>query len=196
MWVRKRLDIDWSDLAWAVWYCLARRDAVAIARRIEQSWSPAGAAVACLSVRSGFDLVLRALELPAGSEVLVSALTIPDMVRILEEYGLVAVPVDIDLASLGPTRETLERAVSPRARAILAAHLFGSRMPIDELVAFARRRGLLVFEDCAQAYEGPAYAGHSQADVSLFSFGTIKTSTALGGGLLVIRDPGVRERVR
>ncbi|HCK72012.1 MAG TPA: aminotransferase DegT, partial [Planctomycetaceae bacterium] len=50
----------------------------------------------CLSVRTGFDLLFQALNLPAGSEVLVSALTIDGMLRVIEEHDLVAVPVDLD----------------------------------------------------------------------------------------------------
>ena len=55
----------------------------------------------CLSVRSGWDLLLHVLAWPAGSEVIVSAITHPDMIRILRAHGLVPVPVDVDLDTLG-----------------------------------------------------------------------------------------------
>ena len=61
----------------------------------------------CLSVRSGFDLLLQALALPAGSEILVSAVTHPDMVNIIERHDLRAVPVDLDLATLAPRAEAI-----------------------------------------------------------------------------------------
>ena len=53
----------------------------------------------------------------------------------------------------------------------------------------------MLIEDCAQAYSGGDYRGHERADVSMFSFGPIKTATALGGGMLCIRDAWLRARV-
>ena len=144
--------------------------------------------IACLSVRSGFDLWLSAINLPAGSEVLVSAITIPDMLRIIQDHGLVPVPVDVDPDHLAVDPASLEQGLSPRTRAILVAHLFGTRQPLDEVAKFARRHDLLLIEDCAQAFVGTSFTGDSEADVSMFSFGPIKTATALGGALLRVAD--------
>lgn len=188
MWVRKRLDFDWPDLGTALVNCfLPRRRAVAAAQ-LEQLWTRGGESIACLSVRSGFDLWLAALNLPRGSEVLVSAITIPDMVRIIEDHGLVPVPVDIDAEHLAVDMDSLRRAVTPKTRAILVAHLFGTRQPLDAIADFAQEHGLLLAEDCAQAFVGRDFTGHPEADVSMFSFGPIKTATALGGGVLRVRD--------
>ncbi len=61
----------------------------------------------------------------------------------------------------------------------------------------ARRHGLLFVEDCAQAFRGRSFTGHPDADVSMFSFGTIKTATALGGALLSVRRrPEMLTRMR
>jgi dTDP-4-amino-4,6-dideoxygalactose transaminase len=108
----------------------------------------------------------------------------------------VPVPVDVDMQTLTVKRDSLERAVTPRTKAILAAHLFGARMPLDEAAAFARAHGLLLIEDCAQSFTGMEYRGHPGSDVSLFSFGPIKTSTALGGALARVRDAQVLARMR
>jgi dTDP-4-amino-4,6-dideoxygalactose transaminase len=197
MWIRKRLDLGWADLFAGMAACMTRRDEQAIAARIEAGWGSApGQWVACLSVRTGLDLVLRALAWPAGSEVLVSALTIPDMARIVREHGLVPVPIDLDPRSMGPALPSLERACTPQTRGILVAHLFGSRLALEPLLEFARERGLLLFEDCAQAFEGRAYAGHIDSDVAMFSFGTIKTATALGGALLRIANLELAGKIR
>ena len=56
-----------------------------------------------LSVRTALDLLLEAWALPRGSEVLMSAVTIPDMVAIVRHHGLVPVPVDLDMRRLAPT---------------------------------------------------------------------------------------------
>jgi perosamine synthetase len=196
MWVRKRLDFAWSDAACAIANSLLPRNRAALAARLERNWSPDDEAIACLSVRSGFDLWLSAVNLPPGSEILVSAITIHDMLRIIEEHGLVAVPVDIDADHLAVDPASCERALTSRTRAILVAHLFGTRQPLEGIVEFARRHGLLLIEDSAQAFAGAGYTGHPDADVSMFSFGPIKTATALGGGLMQIRDPQACSRVR
>lgn len=192
---RKKLDIGWSDLLSGFASCLRPGDAAALQRRIEQRWC-ASEALVCLSVRTGFDLLLQALTLPRGSEVLISAVTIRDMVRIIEEHGLVPVPVDMDMRTLSLDMDSLRRACSGRSRALVVAHLFGSRMPLDDVASFARSRNLFLIEDCAQAYAGHGYYGHIASDAAMFSFGPIKTNTALGGGILSIRDPQVLRRMR
>jgi perosamine synthetase len=194
--VRKKLDIAWGDLAFAAARAVLPGEAAALEDRLEKRWSPHGGALACLSVRSGFDLLLQALALPRGSEILVSAVTIRDMVRIIEAHGLVAVPVDLDMDSLSVRAEAVARRAGPRSAALLVAHLFGSRMPMEPIVRAARSRGLLVIEDCAQAYAGPGYRGHDESDVSMFSFGPIKTATALGGALLRVRDAELCARMK
>ena len=68
MWVRKRLDIRWSDLAFGLLHAWLPADRWAAQRRVESAWSDSEGALACLSVRSGFDLLLSALALPPGSE--------------------------------------------------------------------------------------------------------------------------------
>jgi len=195
LWARKRLDIAWADLALGA-AGLARPGrggaATAAAAAVARRWSAAGDGLACLSVRSGFDLLLTAVGAPPGSEVLISALTIPDMARLVEAHGLVPVPVDLDPATLGPNPESLRRAAGPRARLLVVAHLFGGRLDLTAAAEAAHRHGLLLVEDCAQAYDGPAWTGSPAAAVSMFSFGTIKTGTALGGALLTVRDRHLR----
>jgi perosamine synthetase len=150
----------------------------------------------CFSVPSAFELLLDALALEPGSEVLVSAVTHPDMPRIIERHELVPVPVDVDLATMAPEVAALELSVTERTRALLVAHLFGARFDMDPLVAFAKARGLLLWEDCAQALRRPDDPGDQRADVSLFSFGSIKTATALGGAVGYVRDPDVLGAMR
>jgi len=193
---RKRLDLRWPDVAAAVFHCLAPPRADEAERRLSRLWSGDATALPCLSVRSGFDALLGALALPAGSEVLVSAVTIRDMARILEAHGLVPVPIDLDMRRLEVPATNLAAKCTARTRAVLVAHLFGSRMPMQALADEAHRLGLLVFEDCAQAYAADGFRGHAASDAVMFSFGTIKTATALGGGILQVRDPALRERVR
>jgi dTDP-4-amino-4,6-dideoxygalactose transaminase len=200
MWARLQLDLGFRDLIAAGTAVLGARERARRRARVEAAFEASsakrGRTFACLSVRSALDLLLDALALPPGSEVLVSALTIADMTRVLEAHGLVPVPVDLDLATMAPSPEALRAAVGPRTRAMLVAHLFGARIEMGPLVAFAREHGLLLLEDCAQAYTGDVWRGNEAALVSFFSFGTIKTLTALGGGIAVVRDARLLARMR
>ena len=175
--------------------CLVLRREL-LQREAERLWSESGEAVACLSVRSGFDLLLSSLRLPAGSEVLMSALTVPDMPRIARHHGLIPVPVDLVENGCTPSLESLRQSVTPATRLLVVAHLFGTRIDMDPILEFARQHRLWVIEDCAQAYHGRPYRGHRDSDAALFSFGPIKTATALGGGIIRLKTPELADRLR
>ena len=125
-----------------------------------------------------------------------SAVTIPDMARIVADHGLVAVPVDLDPATMAPRLDFSDELVTPWTVAVVVAHLFGGRLDLAPLVERCRRDGLLLIEDCAQSYRGPGDAGTAGADASIFSFGPIKTATAFGGGLARVGDAALRARMR
>jgi perosamine synthetase len=196
MYARHRLDISVGDISFGVLSCgwQLRREKLEVEVLRQCSLEEEG--LVCLSVRSGWDLWLGAQGLRAGDEVLVSAITHPDMVRIIHEHGLRAVPVDIDPETLAPRPWMLEAALTPRTRVVLVAHLFGGRMDLGPVSRFASEHGLLLVEDCAQAFQGPERMGDPAADVSMYSFGTLKTSTALGGAVLRVRDREVLGRMR
>jgi len=196
MWPRVQLKVGWGDLAFGLWSSLRTPDRDTVAQRVEARWSPEGEALTCFSVRSGFDLALQALALPPGSEVLFSALNIKGMIRIVEKHGLVPVPVDLDIEKMAPRLDLIERAIGPNTKAIVIAHLFGTRLELDAVIDLAHRNGLVVFEDCAQAFDGKAYKGHPESDIAMFSFGPLKTATALGGAIFSVRDAALRAKMR
>ena len=196
MFARKRLDLGWSDFAAGLVGCLRGGALEHRRERAEGAWSDRADVMVCLSVRSGLDLYLTAAGFERGTEILVSALTIPGMLQVIEDHGLVAVPVDVEVDTLFPTTASFAAQVTPRTRAILAAHLFGSRANLDDLAELARRRGLELLEDCAQAFTADGYLGHEGADASFFSFGTIKTATALGGAAVRVQDGSRRQTMR
>jgi dTDP-4-amino-4,6-dideoxygalactose transaminase len=196
MYARKRLDIGWLDLASGLVNAGLPLDRATLARRIEHWFSPDGGALCTLSIRSGLELYLEQQALPKGSEVLMSALTIPDMWKVVERHGLVPVPVDVDTRTLAPKLDGLAKAATGKTRMLIVAHLFGTRFDLAPYARVARERGWLLLEDCAQAFTGPDYLGHPAADVSMFSFGPIKTSAALAGGVLVVRDRPLLTQMR
>ncbi len=193
---RKQLDIRWSDLAFGVLRSVFAGRAGDSESAIASLFAPGAPVLVAFAVRAGFDLLLKALALPAGSEIIMSALTIREMADIARHHGLVPVPLDLNIETLAPETSELESAITSRTRAIVVAHLFGSRMPMDPVIAVAKRHGLLVIEDCAQAFTGPDYIGHPQTDAAMFSFGPIKTATALAGALIRLKDSGLLQEMR
>jgi len=197
MWVRLRLDIGWDDLWFAFRQTFRRRSAALLQQQLERYWSAENEdALACLSVRSGFDLLLTALELPPGTEILFSAVTISDMPDIARAHDFTPVPVDILEPDGRLEINALLAAISPQSRVLVVSHLFGARPDLSEISQIARQHQLLLVEDCAQAWFDPQWRGNNLAEISLFSFGTIKTATALGGALCRIADSRLQQKMR
>jgi perosamine synthetase len=189
---RHRLDLAGGDVLTGLRATLVPPDPAALDAAVLQAAGLTESGMVCLSVRSAWDLLLQVLAWPAGSEVIVSAITHPDMVTITQAHGLRAVPVDLDLATLAPRPEDLERACTARTRAVLVVHLFGGRIDLRPVADFARRHDLLLVEDSAQAFTGTDSLAPSGADVSMFSFGMIKTASAVGGALVSVGDAELR----
>jgi perosamine synthetase len=188
-----RLDLTARALGGALVSLLTRRERAA-RKALEDTWG----GPAFLSVRSGLCALFASSGWAKGSEVLVSALTISDIPKIIEAHGFVPVAVDVDPRTLQPSLDDIARKTNLRTKAILVAHLFGARIDASQVRAiarFAHVHGMLLLEDCAQAYVGPAWRGDPEADVSMFSFGTLKTGTALGGALFTVRDDALRARL-
>jgi dTDP-4-amino-4,6-dideoxygalactose transaminase len=187
---RKRIDIRWSDLKKYLYNFMFTRPTLAQSETsLDQSWAPKQT-LATYTVRSGFDLFLQACKFPASSEIIISAVTVPDMARIIELYGLISVPVDIQEDG-SVLAEDVEELIGRKTKAILIAHLFGNRIPLEQIAAIVRKRELVLIEDCAEAFCGRDFNGNSNADISMFSFGSIKTATAFGGALLTVRNPAL-----
>ncbi|MDE0190341.1 MAG: DegT/DnrJ/EryC1/StrS family aminotransferase [Gammaproteobacteria bacterium] len=198
----KGFDFTWGDWLFALAGCLSPPKQNLDAH-LEHAWhrtgttqGPAAGALACLTVRSAFDLFLRVQRWPPGDEVIFSALTVPDMPRVAALHGLKPVALDIDPLTTRWDHGQLDRLIGPRTRAMVLAHLFGTRLDIGSAVAVARQHDVAVIEDCAQAYAGTAYRGHPEADLALFSFGPMKTATALGGAIASLRSPTVLAAMR
>ena len=193
MWIRMRLDIRWRDLFAAALFCAAPRRRDGENRRAENAWGRDDCLIT-LSVRSSFDLLLRALRLPPGSEILMTALTVPDMVKIVRAHGLIPVPVDTDEKG-HVCLQSLRRCLNDRSRMLVVAHLFGGRAELDGVLEETSYRQVLVVEDCAQSFEHVGDSGHLRSDVAMFSFGPIKTATALGGAVVKVSDPVLRGKM-
>ncbi len=196
MWIRTQLKIGWGDLLAGLVASFGSLDRGAEIAKAEGYFSGAEDTIAAYSVRSGFDLLLQALELKPGDEVILSAVNVRGMVRIVKDAGLVPVPVDLDIAHMGPSVERLKAVITPRSKVFVVAHLFGARLDLDPLFQLAKENGVVAVEDCAQAFNGREYPGSVAADANLFSFGPIKTATSLGGGLIRVKNPELCRKMR
>jgi dTDP-4-amino-4,6-dideoxygalactose transaminase len=180
---RGKLYISYKDLVSGIYYCLTDRSK-SQKPTVDQNTNK----LTCLSVRTGFDLVLSALNFPPGSEILVTNINIPDMFNIITGHNLTPVPIPVNKHTLNASPAEVEAAITPATKTILITHLFGGIMETDELIAIAQKHNLVILEDCAQAYAGNIYCGNPVSDVVMFSFGFIKTNTTVRGSIIKIRD--------
>ena len=155
--------------------------------------------VGCASGTDALTLALAALGVGPGDEVLTVSLTCAPTATGILRAGAVPVFVDVDDETLTLDPLALEKAIGPRAKAIVPVHLYGRPAPMGEILSFARRHGLLVVEDAAQAH-GAELDGRpvgSFGDAAAWSFYPTKNLGALGdGGMVTTDDAAVADRLR
>lgn len=156
----------------------------------------------CVGVGNGLDalhLILRALEIGPGDEVIVSSNTFIATWLAVSMVGATPVPVEPDPVThnLDPGRTAA--AITPRTRAIMPTHLYGQPADLDSFLSLAREHGLKLVEDAAQAH-GARYKGKrigAHGDAVAWSFYPSKNLGALGdGGAVTTNNAALAERVR
>ena len=159
-----------------------------------------GAGVA--AVGSGTDalyLALRALGVGQGDEVICPSFTFVATAEAILRTGARPVFADVQRDTLGLDPDAAESAVTPRTKAILPVHLYGMPADMDALLAVARRHGLRVVEDAAQAH-GATWNERmvgTLGDLGCFSFYPTKNLGAFGdAGAVVGRDAGLLDEIR
>ena len=144
-------------------------------------------------------LALRGLGIGPGHEVITVAHTAVATIAAVEMCGATPVLVDIRPDSYTMDVALLEKARSDRSRAIVPVHLYGQPCDLEEIIRFARKHGLYVIEDCAQAH-GALYRGQrtgSWGHAAAFSFYPTKNLGALGdGGAITTHDSSLYEKLR
>jgi dTDP-4-amino-4,6-dideoxygalactose transaminase len=144
-------------------------------------------------------LALRACGIGPGDEVITVAHTAVATVAAIELAGATPVLVDIDARTYTLDPGRLEAAIGARTKAIIAVHLYGQPADLAPIAEIAKRRGLRLIEDCAQAH-GARYRGRvvgSFGDVAAFSFYPTKNLGAIGdGGLVATADAGLADQAR
>ena len=144
-------------------------------------------------------LPLLALGVGPGDEVITVPGTFMATAEAITHCGATPVFVDVDERTYTMDPAGLEKALTPRTKAVVPVHLFGQTADMDPILEFARAHGLAVVEDSAQAH-GAEYRGRragTLGDAASFSFYPGKNLGALGeAGAVVTNDPEVAEKVR
>ena len=158
----------------------------------------AACAVTASYGRMAFYYILKALDLPAGSEIVVPALTFWVIPALAKVAGLKVVFADVDPETFTLSPAALERAITPATRAVVPTHLYGLPCDMAAILDIAARHKLRVIEDCAHAL-GATWNGKpvgTLGDAGFFSFQTLKPLNCYGGGLALVRDSAIAARVR
>lgn len=156
-------------------------------------------AIGCASGSDALLLALMALDLEPGDEVITVPYTFFATVSAVTRLGLKPVFCDIDPVTFNMDVTQLEGLITPRTKAILPVHLFGQCADMDPLLALAKRHGLAVIEDAAQAISA-RYKGRSAGSMGplgCFSFFPSKNLGGFGdGGLVTTADEALAGRLR
>ncbi|EIM02652.1 MULTISPECIES: DegT/DnrJ/EryC1/StrS family aminotransferase [Rhodanobacter] len=182
------------------WYVLG--DELVAFEREFAGWCGVRHAVGVGNGLDALSLILRGYKelgvLGEGDEVVVPGNTFIASFLAISENRLVPLPVEPDAATFNLDPACVEAAIGPRTRAIMAVHLYGQLADMPALAALARRRGLLLIEDAAQAH-GALRDGRRAGtfgDAAAFSFFPAKNLGALGdGGAVVTGDVALARRV-
>ncbi len=190
-------------------------DIAAVAETLRSGWLTSGPNVKALeeelaaycgakyvnavnSCTAAMHLALRAWRLGPGDEVITTPYTFSATVTVIVHTGATPVLVDVRERDANIDPELIERAVTPRTKAIIPVHFAGEPCDMDAIMDIAKRHGLKVLEDAAHAI-GSAYRGRpigSIGDATAFSFYATKNMTTGEGGALATDDEETSERVR
>ena len=195
--LRQELDAALARVADSGWYLLARElDA------FERAFAAYTGARHCAGLANGLDalhLALRALGVGPGDEVIVPSNTYIATWLGVSQAGATPVPVEPDARTYNLDPAQLDAAVTERTRAILPVHLYGQPADMDPITEVARRHGLHVLDDAAQAH-GARYKGRrvgGLADITAWSFYPGKNLGAFGdAGGVTADDDALVDRVR
>lgn len=145
----------------------------------------------------GLFLALLALDLPRGSEILIPGFTFMASASAAVFAGLKPVLVDVDPATFTATPQAFEQAITPRTSAIMPVHVYGQAAWAQEVADVARKHGLKIIEDAAQAC-GVHYRGQHAGtfgDIGVISFFGDKSVTMGEGAVLLVQNDALASRV-
>jgi dTDP-4-amino-4,6-dideoxygalactose transaminase len=194
--LKPEIDAAISRVLDSGWYILGPE-----VEAFESEWAAYCDAKHAVGLANGLDaltLALRALDIGPGDEVIVPSNTYIATWLAVSGVGATPVPVEPDVATHNIDPARIEAAITSRTRALLPVHLYGQPADMDPILDIARRHGLRVIEDAAQAH-GARYKGKrigAHGDIVCWSFYPGKNLGALGdAGAITTDDASLAERV-
>ena len=155
--------------------------------------------IPCGNGTDALQIALMALELQPGDEVILPAFTYIAAAEVIALLGLTPVLVDVDAHTFNIDVRKIEAAISAKTKAIIVVHLFGQSCDMEPIMSIAKKYGLRVIEDCAQAH-GATYKGKkigTFGDAAGFSFYPGKNLGALGdAGAVVTNNEELAKKIR
>jgi dTDP-4-amino-4,6-dideoxygalactose transaminase len=171
-------------------------------KQLEQSVADAtGAqfAVGCSSGSEALLVALMAFDIKAGDRVICPSFTFFATASAIHRLGAEPVFVDIDPVTFNLDVDQVQKAITPKTKAIIPVHLFGQCADMDPIMDLAKRYNIRVIEDCAQSI-GATYnrqGSGSIGDVGCFSFYPTKNLGGMGdGGIMTTNDADIADRLR
>lgn len=154
-------------------------------------------AIAICSATAGMHVVLMAMGIGAGDEVITPSQTWVSTMNIITLLGAEPVMIDVDRDTLMVSAEDVKKAITPRTKAIIPVHYAGAPCDLDALRKVAEEAGIPLIEDAAHAI-GTRYKNEwiGEKGTSIFSFHAIKNVTCAEGGLVVTDNDELANRVR
>ena len=156
-------------------------------------------AIAVNSATAGLHLTLEAIGINPGDEVITTPYTFTATAEVIRYLGAHPIFVDIDPLSFNIDSKNIEKAVTPKTKAIIPVHFGGLACEMDEIIKIARHYDLKIIEDAAHALPATSNGkkiGGLDTDATIFSFYATKTITTGEGGMIVTKNPAIAERCR
>ncbi len=154
-------------------------------------------AVALSSATAGMHLVLLALGIGPGDEVITPSLTWVSTINMITLVGAKPVFVDVDPETLMTNAELIEPLITDKTKLIIPVHYAGGSLDLDPIYALGERHNIKIVEDAAHAL-GTQYKGQpiGQRGTCLFSLHAIKNVTTAEGGVLTTHDAELADKIR
>lgn len=162
------------------------------------SYSDCTHGVACSNGTVAIHLALIALGIGEGDEVIVPDLTFAATINTVLHANATPVIVDVEENSWCIDPKEIEKAITPKTKAIIPVHIYGQACEMDAIMKIAKKYNLKVIEDCAEAH-GAMFGGKkvgSFGDIGCFSFYGNKVITTGEGGMCVTNSPELDEKMR
>lgn len=155
-------------------------------------------AIGLTSCTAGLHIALAALGIGPGDEVIVPAYTFVATSHVVEWLGAKPVLVDVEKDTFNIDPAAIEKAITPKTKAIIPVHYAGHACDLGAILQIAKKHNLQIIEDAAHAI-GTEYGGKkigNHGDAAVFSFYVTKTITTAEGGMIVTNDEEFSKKLK